>query len=520
MRYLHLTYISPLIYCVLPQYLHYAKKIILGISNICLFLFFPPVSISNQNPSKSTASYIFVFLTIASIIHPAAPLSAAEITEDDWQNNAQRVLQLTQEIDSRTASSSTYANADRTKLTEKLQALKAHLSTTEKKLSTARAQLTQISANRAQLADTYQQEMADMKTVEGIFRTALRKTMVQFSKSPVTSQHPERFVQIERLTTEEFFFGIQDMQKYSDLLFADIRDTGRTESSTAQVINLEGRSVEQLLYRAGGFFLGYLNGDKGIFALPQGTLPPTSLLGSKRASKTLSSWISGQSEILPIDITGGTAFDAIQQEQGIDEWVKAGGVLLYPIIIAGLIGGLVALFKTIYLFNQKKLSTKLREELSLLVNTASPEGGFTAKLGHSPAARVMYACLQSKDKGLDAIDSSMEEAILREQSRLERFLSAVGVLASISPLLGLLGTVTGMIDTFQAITIYGTGDPRMMSTGISEALITTQAGLGVALPLLLAHHFLKRRVATLIADMEEAGWGITALLSDRSKGRQ
>lgn len=464
--------------------------------------------------------YIFIFLSIISLSYPTSPLSAGENTAKDWQNNAQRVLQLTKDIDSRTASSAAYENTDRTQLTKKLKALKLHLSTTEKKLSTTRAELTRVSAHRAQLADTYQQEMADMKTVEGIFRTALRNSMVQLTKSPVTSLHPERLVQLEALTSGESFFGIQEMQVYSDLLFADIQDSGRTEASTTQVINLEGRSVEQRLYRAGGFFLGYQNGDKGIFALPQGKLPPTSLSGSKRDSQTLRSWISAQSEILPIDITGGTAFNAIQQEQGIEDWVQAGGVLLYPIIIAGIIGVLVALFKTVHLFRQRKIPADLRDKLSLLVSATSLADDLPAKLRRSPAARVMHACLQARDKGLDAIDSSMEEAILREQSRLERFLSAVGVLASISPLLGLLGTVTGMIDTFQAITIYGTGDPRMMSTGISEALITTQAGLGVALPLLLAHHFLKRRVATLVADMEEAGFGITALLSDQSAGKR
>lgn len=464
--------------------------------------------------------YIIVFISIIiSTLNPVASISSTETAVDDWQNNAQRVLQLTKEIDSRTASSAAYENMDRTQLTNKLQALKHHVSTTEEKLRAARAQLKQVSVNRAQLADAYQKEMADMKTVEGIFRAALRNSMAQFGKSPVTSLHPGRYAQIEELASGELFFGIQEMQKYTALLFADIRDTGRTESGTAQIIDLEGRSVEQRLFRAGGFFLGYQNGDKGIFALPQGKLPPTSLLGSKRASAALSSWLSGQSEILPMDITGGTAFNAIQHKQGVDEWVKAGGVLLYPIIIAGLIGVLVALFKTIHLFSQKKISAKRRKELSLLVTETSLGIYCSIKLRNSPAARVMYACLQSKDKGLDAIDSSMEEAILREQSRLERFLSGVGILASIAPLLGLLGTVTGMINTFQAITIYGTGDPRMMSTGISEALITTQAGLGVALPLLLAHHFLKRRVATLIADMEEAGWGMTALLSEQSEGR-
>ena len=86
---------------------------------------------------------------------------------------------------------------------------------------------------------------------------------------------------------------------------------------------------------------------------------------------------------------------------------------------------------------------------------------------------------------------------------MERFLSTLGMLASIAPLLGLLGTVTGMIDTFHVITQYGTGDPRMMSGGISEALVTTMLGLSVAIPLLLAHTLLNRAVDNMIGQMEE-----------------
>jgi biopolymer transport protein ExbB len=94
---------------------------------------------------------------------------------------------------------------------------------------------------------------------------------------------------------------------------------------------------------------------------------------------------------------------------------------------------------------------------------------------------------------------------LKEMPRLERFLPTLGVLAAIAPLLGLLGTVTGMINTFQVITAVGTGDPRMMSGGISEALLTTQFGLTVAIPIMIIHHFLERRVDKIVGDMEEKG---------------
>jgi biopolymer transport protein ExbB len=88
------------------------------------------------------------------------------------------------------------------------------------------------------------------------------------------------------------------------------------------------------------------------------------------------------------------------------------------------------------------------------------------------------------------MENALQEAILREVPPMERFLSTLGMLAAIAPLLGLLGTVTGMIGTFHVITQHGTGDPRMMSGGISEALVTTMLGLSVAIPIMLAHTLL------------------------------
>jgi len=101
------------------------------------------------------------------------------------------------------------------------------------------------------------------------------------------------------------------------------------------------------------------------------------------------------------------------------------------------------------------------------------------------------------------MENALQEAILREIPPLERFLSTLGMLAAIAPLLGLLGTVTGMINTFHVITFYGTSDPRMMSGGISEALVTTMLGLCVAIPIMLCHTLLSRQVEIMISTMEE-----------------
>ena len=116
----------------------------------------------------------------------------------------------------------------------------------------------------------------------------------------------------------------------------------------------------------------------------------------------------------------------------------------------------------------------------------------------------------------EAMENALQEAILREVPPMERFLSTLGMLAAIAPLLGLLGTVTGMIDTFHVITQHGTGDPRMMSGGISEALVTTMLGLSVAIPIMLAHTLLNRAVDKHIGQMEEKA---VALINIVSKSR-
>ncbi|MDZ7597711.1 MAG: MotA/TolQ/ExbB proton channel family protein [Desulfobacterales bacterium] len=123
--------------------------------------------------------------------------------------------------------------------------------------------------------------------------------------------------------------------------------------------------------------------------------------------------------------------------------------------------------------------------------------------GEKPVARVLAAGLERCHLPREDLESALQEAILREIPPLERFLSTLAMLAAIAPLLGLLGTVTGMIATFQVITLYGTGDPRMMSGGISEALVTTMLGLSVAIPMMLVHTLLNRAVDTRIGQMEE-----------------
>ena len=111
--------------------------------------------------------------------------------------------------------------------------------------------------------------------------------------------------------------------------------------------------------------------------------------------------------------------------------------------------------------------------------------------------------IDHRHERVEVLESVMEEAIQKSLPRLERNMSALSILGMVSPLIGLLGTVTGMIATFQMITLYGTGDPKIMSGGISEALVTTQYGLIVAIPIILLHGYFQGRIDRIVGILEE-----------------
>lgn len=429
--------------------------------------------------------------------------------DETWENAARKVISLAGQMNEKALFSERFAHQDKAALKKKIAALKKNISQNTRALKQTTDTLNKLSAKRARLAEQYQSEMADMKTVEGTFRNALRQTLSRLDSSTVAAMHPKIRQRVKSLLEQDYFLGLKEMQTYTSLLFEDIRATGRIEKKNTGVIGTNGQVQTVSLYRAGGFFLGYQTPEGAYFVLPQAGQPGLSV---KAQGKQVLAWLKGGSDRLPMDITSGTAIRAAEQKQSLETWVEAGGVLLYPILIAGLIGTLFSFFKALHLFTQKRIGQKRKKQF-LDLKYSDQVRMALSKIARCPGARVMETCFSLEGRSIDNLDAIVEEKILTEQGKQERFLSIIGVLASIAPLLGLLGTVTGMISTFRAITIFGTGDPRMMSTGISEALVTTQAGLAIAIPLLLAHHFLKRRVVVLVEDMEACGMGTIARIS-------
>lgn len=201
------------------------------------------------------------------------------------------------------------------------------------------------------------------------------------------------------------------------------------------------------------------------------------------------------------------------------ELVQAGGWLMVPILLCSVISLAIVTERMWILRKKKVIPAKLVTGIWTLLNKGALTDKHIAEIEKgSPLGRVLAAGLINRDLSRDMIRESIEETGRFVVHEMERFLNTLGTISTITPLLGLLGTVIGMIKVFTAITIVGVGDPGQLAGGISEALITTAAGLTVAIPSLIFHRYLKRKIDELVVGMEQEAMKLVEFLhGDRKK---
>lgn len=203
------------------------------------------------------------------------------------------------------------------------------------------------------------------------------------------------------------------------------------------------------------------------------------------------------------------------------ELVKAGGWLMVPIIICSVLAMGIVL-ERLWVYRQKRVLPKnlVAQVWNLHRNNQLTNAHIAAVKEGSPLGRVLAAGLINRHHSREVMKEAIEEVGHQVIYELERYLNTLGTIASITPLLGLLGTVIGMIKVFTAITTAGVGDPGVLAHGISEALITTAAGLAVAIPALIFHRYLSGRVNMLVIGMEEEALKMVEVMQgDREAGQ-
>lgn len=185
------------------------------------------------------------------------------------------------------------------------------------------------------------------------------------------------------------------------------------------------------------------------------------------------------------------------------ELIKAGGLLMWPLLICSILSLAIILERLWFLRTRRVIPTQLVARVRAWDEAGALDGGILDKLrAGSPLGRILAAGLANRHQDREAMKESIEEVGRHEVHDLERFLNALGTIAVITPLLGLLGTVIGMIKVFEVITALGIGDPGVLAAGISEALITTATGLTIAIPSLMFYRYFRGRVEALVVTME------------------
>jgi len=203
------------------------------------------------------------------------------------------------------------------------------------------------------------------------------------------------------------------------------------------------------------------------------------------------------------------------------EIVKAGGIMMGPIILASIVTAAIFLERLWTLQTKRVLPAELTEKVWRWVEQGQIQDKHIAALQqNSPLGKILAAGLANRNRDRGVIREAIEDTGRHVVHELDRFIGTLGTIASLSPLMGLLGTVFGMIRTFNAITTAGIGNPASLAGGIAEALITTAAGLTVAIPALLAYKYLRGRVQTLVVQMEKEAIKLVEALEAQPQARE
>lgn len=358
------------------------------------------------------------------------------------------------------------------------------------------------------LSQQLEKSQGMVRELSGVIRMNAKDIDTFLSSSFLSGIYHPDTVFLKAIAELSVFPGMDHIRKMTDLLFDRIHQGRAVNLETATIVDRTGKTVTARVLLLGSFtaayglatetgFLSYTPGEGKLFALSR--LPSTGM------GKKIIQYMEGKRDAVPMDISRGAALSQLTYKLSLWDQIPKGGPIVWPILIILAIGGLIATERLWFLLRRKiRLETVVSQiETSAAARNWTACQEICARYAKNPVVRVIRAGLSGRELPREDMENTVQEAILREIPPMERFLSTMGMLAAIAPLLGLLGTVTGMIDTFHVITMHGTGDPRMMSGGISEALVTTMLGLSVAIPIMLVHTLLNREVENTVGLMEE-----------------
>lgn len=354
------------------------------------------------------------------------------------------------------------------------------------------------------------ERLGSLKELFGVLQQVSSDAQAQFYGSLIQLQYPERaeyladFSKKMGQTTE--LPSIEEIERLWFELQREMTESGKVVRRTQSVVGRSGEELQQEVIRVGTFNI--ISEGKYLQFIPEtgrvleyARQPASRYLAGARAIS------EGDDELvaLTIDPARGQLLSLLVAAPNMRERIAQGGIIGYVILALGAVAVVIALARYTVLFTiHQKISSQIKNPTSI---------------GNNPLGRILDEYASHKERDLETLELKMGEAVMREIPRINYGLAFLKIIAAVAPLLGLLGTVTGMIITFQAIVLFGAGDPKMMAGGISQALVTTVLGLTVAIPTLLLHNFVQTRAKSISDVLEQEAVAIVARQAEKQHAK-
>jgi len=377
--------------------------------------------------------------------------------------------------------------ADRATLEARSDALELQYASNDEELSALRT--------------SRQSSLGDLKDLFGAVQQIVGESEATFETSIVSAEFPGRggnFAEITKKVSNQAnqLVTAGEIESVWKAVFNEMAQQGKITKFTADVATAAGAKESQTVVRVGTFNLigdgSFLTfGKGGVAELPR--QPDGRFLS--QASDLYGA--SGEGAEFALDPTQGTLLGAAVEAPSLMDRVNQGGLVGYIILGVGAIAAIIALLKIVTLFG-----------VSAAVNKQAKNPGSPST--KNPLGRVLKAVQDSPSNDTEAMELRLSEAIMKETPKLTSWLMFLKIVSVVAPLAGLLGTVLGMITTFQSITLFGAGDPKLMAGGISQALVTTVCGLVVAIPIVLLHTAAASKAKRVEEILEEQSAGMVA----------
>jgi biopolymer transport protein ExbB len=472
----------------------------------------------NMNISKKTKNLI-VNLCVSAALVCTAPLSLA--VENSKDLDIDSLLSLVKEGQSR----------DNREFNSRMQRFNADKNQQENLLKKAEAQRLSLekeseqkegefAKNEIEISDGQERltnRLGSLKELFGVLQQVAGDSKGIFEGSLITSElnsNPaieDRQVFLNDLIkTAGSSSQLPSIEELEQLWFEMQREmtlSGKVSSYQADVVLPTGDTVKKQVVRLGSFNAisdgNYLTFDLETQKLVELAAQPGSRYNGPAADLEASSTIEGQSNFTGfwVDPSRGQLLKIMGQSAGLSERIDQGGVVGYIILSLAIIGVLLAIWRMIKLTAE---TARMKKQMnSESINEDNSLG------------RIMKVYQKNGDADVETLELHLSEAISSEIPSLTRGINWIKIISVVAPLLGLLGTVTGMIDVFETMSLFGTGDPKLMAGGISQALITTVLGLVAAIPCVFLHTMTNNRSRALITILEERATGILARKSEQ-----